>query len=284
MSNANTPQTNGFQLKCANDSTSSSTSTFAQRSQNIFAEIDVLEKHNSGSTLELTKSTSNSANSASSAEGREQTEVFRNRESIFKLSEREESGWPPSSRSKPYAGKWERGRDQDSDFRPKSSNPTFKRPNQRKNTPDHVKNPKKYTKYSLADAPGVTDRSNTAAAFDFLREQEKQKTCKINLQQEDSTEVQDKVVFRKPKTKNESGAKNESSELATKCMSSKRILPEAVVGRSSSFRTLQSSTNMTEAEGADIDQKSGKSTQTKVKKNKNKQSMLAHLMYDEDDS
>ena len=283
MSNANNPQTSGFQLKCANDSISSSTSNFAQRSQNIFAEIDDLQKHNSGSALQLTKSTSNSANSQSSAEGRKETETFRNRESIFKLSEREESGWPPSSRNKPYAGKWERGRDQDSDFRPKSFNPTFKRPNQRRNTPDYVKNPEKYTKYSLADAPGVTDRSNTAAAFAFLREQERQKTCKLNLQ-EDSSGVHDKMVFRKPKTKNESGAKNESTELATKSMSSKRILPETVVGRSSSFRTLQSSTKIKEAEVADIDQKSRKSTQTKVKKDKNKQSMLAHLMYDEDDS
>ena len=96
MSNANNSQTNGFQLKSANDSVSSSTSTFAQRSQNIFAEIDDLEKHNSGSTLQLTKSPSNSANLASNSEGRKETESFRNRESIFKLSEREESGWPPS--------------------------------------------------------------------------------------------------------------------------------------------------------------------------------------------
>ena len=34
---------------------------------------------------------------------------------------------------------------------------------------DHVKNPEKYTKYSLEDVPEVSNKSNSAAAFDFLR-------------------------------------------------------------------------------------------------------------------
>ena len=36
--------------------------------------------------------------------------------------------------------------------------------------PDHKKNPNKWTKYSLADVDLVTDRGNTAAALDFLKD------------------------------------------------------------------------------------------------------------------
>eukprot|EP00092_Neocalanus_flemingeri_P105943 GFUD01135866.1.p1 GENE.GFUD01135866.1~~GFUD01135866.1.p1 ORF type:complete len:139 (+),score=52.81 GFUD01135866.1:67-483(+) len=35
--------------------------------------------------------------------------------------------------------------------------------------PGFKKNPDGYTKYSLADVPDVSDRSNSSAAFDFLR-------------------------------------------------------------------------------------------------------------------
>ncbi len=35
--------------------------------------------------------------------------------------------------------------------------------------PDYKKNPDKWTEYSLADVDNVTDRSNTAAAFQFLK-------------------------------------------------------------------------------------------------------------------
>jgi len=35
--------------------------------------------------------------------------------------------------------------------------------------PGFKKNPNGYTKYSLADVPDVSDKSNSAAAFDFLR-------------------------------------------------------------------------------------------------------------------
>ena len=36
-------------------------------------------------------------------------------------------------------------------------------------TPDYKKNPDKWTKYSLADVDNMTDRSNSAAAFQFLK-------------------------------------------------------------------------------------------------------------------
>lgn len=35
--------------------------------------------------------------------------------------------------------------------------------------PGFKRNPEGYTKYSLADVPELSDRSNSAAAFDFLR-------------------------------------------------------------------------------------------------------------------
>ncbi len=43
-------------------------------------------------------------------------------------------------------------------------------------TPDHVRNPRKYTKYTLADVDDISDRSNARAAFEFLRQQQEQVT------------------------------------------------------------------------------------------------------------
>ena len=145
--------------------------SFEERSRNVFSSIDEAEKLTPESSLyQKQLSTSNNSMHVSTRVNSDETEAFRNRESIFKLSDREESGWPPSNRFKSNAGQWERGRDQDSDFGRKPNRQAFKRPFNRQKIPDHAKNPSKYTKYSLSDAPNVSNQSNTQTALAFLKE------------------------------------------------------------------------------------------------------------------
>ena len=59
--------------------------------------------------------------------------------------------------------------------------------------PDFEKNPSGYTKYSLRDVPDVSQRSNSAAAFDFLR-QLKEKT---EGESEPAADLSQKIVFKK---------------------------------------------------------------------------------------
>merc|ERR1719245_132865 len=63
--------------------------------------------------------------------------------------------------------------------------------------PDHVKNPEKYTKYSLKDVPELSDRSNSAAAFDFLRNLKENK----DEETEPPADLSQKIVFKKREKK-----------------------------------------------------------------------------------
>ena len=92
--------------------------------------------------------------------------------------------------------------------------------------PDHVKNPEKYTKYSLKDVPEISNKSNSAAAFDFL-----QKLKNRNQEEEEpAADLSQKIVFKKkerkipksneeqnePTPRNSSGEKPESSHSESK--------------------------------------------------------------------
>ena len=62
-----------------------------------------------------------------------------------------------------------------------------------------MKNPQGYTKYSLEDVPDVSNRSNSAAAFDFLRQLK-------DRNEEDSeppADLSQKIVFKKRGKKDE---------------------------------------------------------------------------------
>ena len=61
--------------------------------------------------------------------------------------------------------------------------------------PDFVKNPEKYTKYSLKDVPEVSNKSNSAAAFDFLRKLKEDKDT------EPAADLNQKIVFKKREKK-----------------------------------------------------------------------------------
>eukprot|EP00092_Neocalanus_flemingeri_P037319 GFUD01040642.1.p1 GENE.GFUD01040642.1~~GFUD01040642.1.p1 ORF type:complete len:217 (+),score=90.86 GFUD01040642.1:69-719(+) len=67
--------------------------------------------------------------------------------------------------------------------------------------PGFKKNPDGYTKYSLADVPDVSDRSNSSAAFDFLR---KIKEGKEDSEPEIPADLSQRVVFKKRVAKDKS--------------------------------------------------------------------------------
>ena len=310
MSNIKNPSED-FQLNLGTQSPpiSSASATFAERSRDVFAGLNELEKFKPGSSLhQETAAASEQPNQKHSiGRGQKDTEHFRCRESIFKLSEREESGWPPPPSSgskidrynKPAVGnRWERGRDQDSDFSARSSSyqprQGFKRPfyrPQKGSVPDHVKNPGKYTKYSLEDAPGVTDRSNAQAAFAFLNQLKE--ANEHHSDEKSGKDKNNKMVFKKPKIRREKEENmTEKLNVETHVFTpgpSKRILPEAVVGRSAKS-TKKSKLQVKLADDWEDEQmsvschKSEHKTDAKDKRpNKNCKTRLSHLMFEEED-
>ena len=266
-----------FQNSAKNDSGHSL--SFEERSRNVFSSLDECSKFNPQSSLFQKNLPSNQRSNASSNVNRNDTEDFRNRESIFKLSEREESGWPPSSKLKSSTGQWERGRNQDSDFGRKPHRQGFKRPFNRPKMPDHAKNPSKYTKYSLADAPNVSDRSNSQAAFAFLKELSDRNANKDD-QKEEENENPGKIKFQRPKKRSSDAAPSSDQKSVTSVMS-KRVLPEAVVGRESGFKSSSSRKPLKVSSGGDSPP--DESEAKKVDKKTKKPNTLSHLMYDDEE-
>ena len=73
---------------------------------------------------------------------------------------------------------------------------------------DHVKNPEKYTKYSLKDVPEISNKSNSAAAFDFLQKLRKENN---EEDEEPAADLSQKIVFKK-RGKKESKSNAEQNE------------------------------------------------------------------------
>ncbi|XP_055533939.1 protein TSSC4 [Wyeomyia smithii] len=99
--------------------------------------------------------------------------------------------------------------------------------------PDFKKNPHKWTKYSLEDVD-TSDRSNTAAAFTFLREMEAQKRDEQSREEaEGSTAFREKVRFNrslKLKTQLEDPPPTGEEDKPI-VKGSKVLMPEYVVGQ-----------------------------------------------------
>uniref|UniRef100_A0A336MXT5 U5 small nuclear ribonucleoprotein TSSC4 n=1 Tax=Culicoides sonorensis TaxID=179676 RepID=A0A336MXT5_CULSO len=97
-----------------------------------------------------------------------------------------------------------------------------------RHVPDYKVNPHKWKKYSLEDAD-CSDRTNTAAAFNFLREIEKRK--EIDEKEEGSSDsVPSKIVFKKSVKLNK--VNEESSEESSSVLrGTKVVMPEYVVGQ-----------------------------------------------------
>ena len=135
----------------------------------------------------------------------------------------------------------------------------------------------------MADVKDVTDRSNTAAALDFLD------ACRKRRQAEDAAKDSEdlppsgsKVVFKKPKRTNPPTAAVEATKdpsdgeglsYGLSCGNSKRVMPEAVVGRQNVKRKAAS-----EDKGAADAAPAGGTKATSKKEKK-----LSHLSFDDED-
>lgn len=127
---------------------------------------------------------------------------------------------------------------------------------ERGHIPDYKKNPGNWTKYSLADAENVTDRSNTAAAFQFLKSIKSGNKSDSDNEESSSMDTSEKLVFKKPsRKKGEGNSKSTDANISTtdeddstdqaeasavdteiakeskaKFVGSKNVMPECVVG------------------------------------------------------
>lgn len=87
-------------------------------------------------------------------------------------------------------------------------------------TPDHKQNPHKWIKYNLSATSEVTDKSNTAAAFSFLRELEerKRKLEPTEASEESPADPSGKIVFKKPKVSEKQSSKVKTYRDGKLCM------------------------------------------------------------------
>ena len=249
----------------------STSSGFQSRSKDIFANLDSIADNKSkirqDDSRSSPKNRQNRSRSRSPPNSRNfhqhddrrnekrYSKEFKGRESIFRTPN--ESGWPPSR----------------SDFRSGHKSGRNFRPNSRKFVPDHVKNPGNYTKYDLSDVSRdqMSDRSNTRAAFDFLREL-KDRREDDDISQDDLKKVDDgtKISFKKPKKIEKSSNDSGSSSSNVVKDGVKRIMPECVVGQKPKSSAVESKLN-------------SDSTCKKSKKSNKKQISLAHLDDEEED-
>lgn len=100
-----------------------------------------------------------------------------------------------------------------------------------KTIPDHIKNPQRYTYYSLADvtAEQMSDATNTATALALLRKLEEQQ---LSIKEESDID-ETGAIFKKPLFCTSATVKKENNdENKSVFKSSKVVMPEYVVGAS----------------------------------------------------
>lgn len=123
----------------------------------------------------------------------------------------------------------------------KNKGSIFKRPSlplqkclQPKTTPNYMKNPEKYTHYSLSDVTDLSDRTNQSAAFNFLREMEQRKSNEDN----DLSSSSAKIVFKNStRLKLNDQDQNEDDKIYNKHIQrGKFMMAEYVVGNATKKR------------------------------------------------
>jgi len=203
----------------------SSSEGFDTRTKDIFANIDSLastskKQQNSDSEQKQPRkritapSPPPEDNSSRSSDQKKRTEEFKNCESIFRTPN--ESGWPPArsrhDRKRPHHGNHRGPR----------------------RTPDHVVNPNKYKKYDLSDVSKdqLSDRSNSRAAFDFLRQLKDRKNNDESNENPAENSEERKVSFKKPSTFKKPPSVESTSKTSSAVQDGhKRILPEYEFGQ-----------------------------------------------------
>ena len=107
--------------------------------------------------------------------------------------------------------------------------------------PDFEKNPSGYTKYSLKDVPEVNQRSNSAAAFDFLRQLKE----KSEGESEPAADLSQKIVFKKRTKKDLTEETEETEEKVTSQPNSEERSDRNVKSKGSKSNSKKKSTQMT---------------------------------------
>lgn len=202
----------GFSLKSGDKS-----SDFANRCNDVFAALD---SHAPKSQPEPEVRAPPSRDDRSPRIEREssRTSDYRGRESIFRVKDSDGFSIP----RRPDLPRFQRG----------GRGAGHRMPSR---TPDHMTNPRKYVKYSLADVEELSDRGNARAAFDFLRQRAQVRESESGPALSESDEPA-KITFKRPNKKADA-ADEDQSEAAPKFSGGaggfgKRVLPECVVGGS----------------------------------------------------
>ena len=204
------PTMSGFSLKSDNALKPTESVDFAARCSNVFASLD---SHAPKTRPESDREPNRAENRSSSNRKSSKTSDYRGRESIFRIKDSEGFSIP----RRPDLPRFQRG-GRGAGHRPPSR------------VPDHVNNPRGYTKYSLADVEELSDRGNARAAFDFLRER-----AQI-LETDDTTESSEtepaKFTIKRPVKKRDASEMEESAPKSSGGIGGfgKRVLPECVVG------------------------------------------------------
>lgn len=176
---------NGFKLQ-------NQTDAFSARRESIFGNIPVAKLTHkelisfSGNTEDHDAEEETSRN--------EDVTLYKGEESMFKrpMPKLRKSSHPPPRRQLKQANK----------FR----------------VPDHKKNPHKWVKYNLATTAEVTEKSNSAAAFSFLRELEERKRKHDECDEPTQDNNDGKIVFKKPKASEAESKKGKTYRDGKLCM------------------------------------------------------------------
>ena len=108
-----------------------------------------------------------------------------------------------------------------------------------KSTIKYPLNPNKYKKYDLSDVSKdqLSDRSNSRAAFDFLRQLKDRKNDDESDKNPAENSEERKVSFKKPSTFKKPSVESTSKPSAVQD-GHKRILPECVVGQKAKSKSV----------------------------------------------
>lgn len=190
---------------------SSSEGSFASRSDDVFGNLDVIEKKHNAKEQAREKFSSDrhkymKDDPMPEDDYRASTSRRDNHDNSSK------SGWSRAARD--YEDK---GRYRERDSRDRKQDHQFKAPRGRaprpRFVPDYKKNPQKYTHYDLSDvtADQMSNSSNAAAAFDFLRQRRELKAAgEGNV--EEPADIHKPVVFKKPKKASQSQSSEPTSD------------------------------------------------------------------------
>lgn len=201
-----------------------SNEAFASRTKDIFAGLGAIEdKHNASEKLR---------------DSQDRHQCMKGEPSIDDYLPKDKS---KEAMKKPWDNRGDRGSGHKGGSRDfLAPQPPRARGHRGKYVPDFRRNPQNYTKYDLSDVSTdqLSNRANTAAAFDFLRQQQELREKEVD-KSHDAEPGSHAVVFKKPKkmvkhdseTLQSDSVQNESAPAAVLHEGGKIKMQEYVVGQ-----------------------------------------------------